>query len=138
MFVSLCSFFFFFKQKTAYEMRISDWSSDVCSSDLHQVLEQVREAAAACRLVLAAHAVPDVDRHDRRLVVLVHDHRKAVGLGELLVRDGDLCRIAAGVSEPPHGRAAAADGGRPGPDTDWWAGVAAGGKGHGNTSAGMN
>src|SRR3546814_3664892 len=30
--VVLC--FFFFKQKTAYEMRISDWSSDVCSSDL--------------------------------------------------------------------------------------------------------
>src|SRR3546814_9322543 len=32
----LCAylFFFFFKQKTAYEMRISDWSSDVCSSDL--------------------------------------------------------------------------------------------------------
>src|SRR3546814_1157851 len=29
-----CSLFFFFKQKTAYEMRISDWSSDVCSSDL--------------------------------------------------------------------------------------------------------
>src|SRR3546814_7649042 len=28
------SLFFFFKQKTAYEMRISDWSSDVCSSDL--------------------------------------------------------------------------------------------------------
>src|SRR3546814_14895470 len=28
------SYFFFFKQKTAYEMRISDWSSDVCSSDL--------------------------------------------------------------------------------------------------------
>src|SRR3546814_15583964 len=33
--VSVVSFvFFFFKQKTAYEMRISDWSSDVCSSDL--------------------------------------------------------------------------------------------------------
>src|SRR3546814_9635558 len=30
----MCSVFFFFKQKTAYEMRISDWSSDVCSSDL--------------------------------------------------------------------------------------------------------
>src|SRR3546814_7322851 len=30
----LIIFFFFFKQKTAYEMRISDWSSDVCSSDL--------------------------------------------------------------------------------------------------------
>src|SRR3546814_10292311 len=32
--VAVC--FFFFRQKTAYEMRISDWSSDVCSSDLHQ------------------------------------------------------------------------------------------------------
>src|SRR3546814_8903168 len=32
---SVC--FFFFKQKTAYEMRISDWSSDVCSSDLRAV-----------------------------------------------------------------------------------------------------
>src|SRR3546814_2024510 len=31
--------FFFFKQKTAYEMRISDWSSDVCSSDLHREAE---------------------------------------------------------------------------------------------------
>src|SRR3546814_5848317 len=37
-FVNMCVIlfcFFFFKQKTAYEMRISDWSSDVCSSDLH-------------------------------------------------------------------------------------------------------
>src|SRR3546814_6143730 len=36
MYYIKCSFlfFFFFKQKTAYEMRISDWSSDVCSSDL--------------------------------------------------------------------------------------------------------
>src|SRR3546814_2656151 len=33
LFISLL-FFFFFKQKTAYELRISDWSSDVCSSDL--------------------------------------------------------------------------------------------------------
>src|SRR3546814_9317026 len=32
--MSLALIFFFFKQKTAYEMRISDWSSDVCSSDL--------------------------------------------------------------------------------------------------------
>src|SRR3546814_1168888 len=30
----VCALVFFFKQKTAYEMRISDWSSDVCSSDL--------------------------------------------------------------------------------------------------------
>src|SRR3546814_10531825 len=32
--IALCKYFFFFKQKTAYEMRISDWSPDVCSSDL--------------------------------------------------------------------------------------------------------
>src|SRR3546814_9031542 len=32
--MSMCFAVFFFKQKTAYEMRISDWSSDVCSSDL--------------------------------------------------------------------------------------------------------
>src|SRR3546814_6754566 len=37
MYLNLC--FFFFKQKTAYEMRISDWSSDVCSSDLHAVVD---------------------------------------------------------------------------------------------------
>src|SRR3546814_9678540 len=42
-------FFFFFKQKTAYEMRISDWSSDVCSSDLRrcQAGREVERARAA-------------------------------------------------------------------------------------------
>src|SRR3546814_19051055 len=38
---------FFFKQKTAYEMRISDWSSDVCSSDLESALQQVLEETDA-------------------------------------------------------------------------------------------
>src|SRR3546814_3684678 len=42
----MCLLFFFFKQKTAYEMRISDWSSDVCSSDLDAFL-RFRDAAAA-------------------------------------------------------------------------------------------
>src|SRR3546814_3891979 len=47
MCLSLCLFFvvFFFKQKTAYEMRISDWSSDVCSSDLQDCHR--RQLAAA-------------------------------------------------------------------------------------------
>src|SRR3546814_3639193 len=40
----LLSFFFFFKQKTAYEMRISDWSSDVCSSDLNAASVSIRYA----------------------------------------------------------------------------------------------
>src|SRR3546814_16257147 len=51
MFVDL---FFFFKQKTAYEMRISDWSSDVCSSDLEQVTLDA---------IVAAFGVDRGDRH---------------------------------------------------------------------------
>src|SRR3546814_1327801 len=46
--------FFFFKQKTAYEMRISDWSSDVCSSDLavvHLVDVVARQDDDVLRLV---------------------------------------------------------------------------------------
>src|SRR3546814_5201010 len=43
----LC-YFFFFKQKTAYEMRISDWSSDVCSSDLKE-RDQFRHPAETIR-----------------------------------------------------------------------------------------
>src|SRR3546814_4634056 len=39
--------FFFFKQKTAYELRISDWSSDVCSSDLFRQIKTVGRQAAA-------------------------------------------------------------------------------------------
>src|SRR3546814_4763552 len=39
--------FFFFKQKTAYEMRISDWSSDVCSSDLRQLLRRSARSGQA-------------------------------------------------------------------------------------------
>src|SRR3546814_5916517 len=48
MFGYLCLCFFFFKQKTAYEMRISDWSSDVCSSDLG-ALAKLAKIEVACR-----------------------------------------------------------------------------------------
>src|SRR3546814_5452323 len=63
--------FFFFKQKTAYEMRISDWSSDVCSSDLRIVamlphLSQARSARRQCLprdgpgpLAVRFRAIPD-------------------------------------------------------------------------------
>src|SRR3546814_16220902 len=43
--------FFFFKQKTAYEMRISDWSSDVCSSDLIARLGVLFDRARAGQLL---------------------------------------------------------------------------------------
>src|SRR3546814_1780526 len=53
-------FFFFFKQKTAYEMRISDWSSDVCSSDLHamRLIGMDRLACPARRQRLGRVALP--------------------------------------------------------------------------------
>src|SRR3546814_3877674 len=42
--------FFFFKKKTAYEMRISDWSSDVCSSDLvREIIDASRYSAVSAR-----------------------------------------------------------------------------------------
>src|SRR3546814_19502900 len=46
-------FFFFFKQKTAYEMRISDWSSDVCSSDLRALQTTDDHATNHCRFTKA-------------------------------------------------------------------------------------
>src|SRR3546814_10618770 len=49
-------FFFFFKQKTAYEMRISDWSSDVCSSDLRSTMtssSKIRYVISARILIIA-------------------------------------------------------------------------------------
>src|SRR3546814_9137755 len=57
--------FFFFKQKTAYEMRISDWSSDVCSSDLICPLKLVHNPSASelisadkCVSLLSIRQVP--------------------------------------------------------------------------------
>src|SRR3546814_9768551 len=62
-----CWLFFFFKQKTAYEMRISDWSSDVCSSDL-----------------LADDAVDGAGGHPQRHVAVgVHRAEPLVDPGEL-------------------------------------------------------
>src|SRR3546814_3877743 len=58
MFVVFVSVFFFFKQKTAYEMRISDWSSDVCSSDLPVLAVHARGGLLHDRL-----RVDDADRH---------------------------------------------------------------------------
>src|SRR3546814_19535369 len=55
----MCLAFCFFKQKTAYEMRISDWSSDVCSSDLTNV-----NTASAAEL----DAVPGLNGHGPEIV----------------------------------------------------------------------
>src|SRR3546814_16872626 len=60
-------FVFFFKQKTAYEMRISDWSSDVCSSDLTPYYlmpddEVAQEAFAVIREAMAATDTVGISR----------------------------------------------------------------------------
>src|SRR3546814_5024189 len=70
-------FVFFFKQKTAYEMRISDWSSDVCSSDLH-----------ACLQALA----------QRPRFVLVH--RRRPGLRLITGQDAEQDILARAVHQP--------------------------------------
>src|SRR3546814_13825641 len=55
MFIYFLIVFFFFKQKTAYEMRISDWSSDVCSSDL---VRGKRKNPMATHATASAPALP--------------------------------------------------------------------------------
>src|SRR3546814_1790919 len=52
--------FFFFKQKTAYEMRISDWSSDVCSSDLMRLLQNHQVPELAHKLGMS---IDDLKQH---------------------------------------------------------------------------
>src|SRR3546814_10165368 len=54
--------FFFVKQKTAYERRISDWSSDVCSSDLFDSIEEVNELLDT----LVQGLWNDLTRHQKR------------------------------------------------------------------------
>src|SRR3546814_14878276 len=61
---------FFFKQKTAYELRISDWSSDVCSSDLCNHHRVIVSEAKQSRAVTARSGLP------RRLRLLAMTSRK--------------------------------------------------------------
>src|SRR3546814_1100782 len=62
-----CFMFFFFKQKTAYEMRISDWSSDVCSSDLGGEVD-LYERAYALRMPLILKGPTGCGRSEERRV----------------------------------------------------------------------
>src|SRR3546814_2112858 len=60
--------FFFFKQKTAYEMRISDWSSDVCSSDLLRRTHRPARRRPRRAARVAGPCVPAARRLDRGAV----------------------------------------------------------------------
>src|SRR3546814_2731603 len=86
--------FFFFKQKTAYEMRISDWSSDVCSSDPLEQLERftlvfllgllLRITAQMNALAQIIHArevfLPDLVKHGQHHVLFQMAHHFAADL----------------------------------------------------------
>src|SRR3546814_7241073 len=74
-------FFFFFKQKTAYEMRISDWSSDVCSSDLVHHRQKARGEEETHRIV----AIPPLGQR------ILHPGKGAVAArAEQADRDGQI------------------------------------------------
>src|SRR3546814_15894216 len=83
-------FFFFFKQKTAYEMRISDWSSDVCSSDLGGdpglvVLDHVGRRRVLVERAGLVLLDPDADQVARDVVTLRQTVQRLAG--EKLLRD---------------------------------------------------
>src|SRR3546814_17165263 len=67
-------FFFFFKQKTAYEMRISDWSSDVCSSDLADLIVLVGSNTAWCHPIVYQRI--QAARRQRGTTLVVVDPRR--------------------------------------------------------------
>src|SRR3546814_10099728 len=95
--------FCFFKQKTAYEMRISDWSSDVCSSDLaargrDQHLRLEHEA-------LAGHVVERVHRaRIQALAALAVDHAETAAPADApvaeVVADATVHRLRRALAQP--------------------------------------
>src|SRR3546814_6461769 len=80
-------FFFFFKQKTAYEMRISDWSSDVCSSDL--MASSSRSYRLMFERLLEAMSERDACRKMVELLSMAHERACEAELADLLAQDLD-------------------------------------------------
>src|SRR3546814_8291922 len=99
-------FFFFFKQKTAYEMRISDWSSDVCSSDLAANVARQEPAAGKPRagvdggIAIAKKHIGAARRHFpfrtgfNVIAIVVDDAKLDAGAQSALGRHADIQRIA--------------------------------------------
>src|SRR3546814_11062625 len=86
--------FFFFKQKTAYEMRISDWSPDVCSSDLR--LQQVAGLNVECAVGFVHQQRVGLDRQGPRdSHALLHAAAELVWVGMFEARQADQVDVVA-------------------------------------------
>src|SRR3546814_1175953 len=92
------SVFFFFKQKTAYDMRISDWSSDVCSSDLRGASDFLEKPFEANQLVLVVTRATETERLRRENETL----RSKVGLRSEERRVGKECVSTCRSRWTPH------------------------------------
>src|SRR3546814_3446329 len=79
--------FFFFKQNTAYEMRISDWSSDVCSSDLARGHQEFAGFTRRDQLVDEAAIVVEIGVRLRNRVLLLFHRRQIDDVGRHLAVD---------------------------------------------------
>src|SRR3546814_9036405 len=77
-------FFFFFKQKTAYEMRISDWSSDVCSSDLHVIRTTDVDRMVALRIATGRHHRGQMHHAARPVAAEQRDQRRIADIAGLV------------------------------------------------------
>src|SRR3546814_2839854 len=85
-------FFFFFKQKTAYEMRISDWSSDVCSSDLKRKERKPHEEPCNRAVLAVSHRSREAEAARHRLgpgraVVVVRRAERPQQIGRASCRE---------------------------------------------------
>src|SRR3546814_11776023 len=95
LFCFLLIFFFFLKQKTAYEMRISDWSSDVCSSDLSSAMAEIEELAGHERVRAIGETGLDYFRTGADGIAAQHDSfRRHIDLAKrldktLMIHDRD-------------------------------------------------
>src|SRR3546814_1972312 len=81
--------FFFFKQKTAYDMRISDWSSDVCSSDLRNVAQ-----IFIAELIDQNDAIANESNAGLLAMRLVNQMRRTDRFPGTRRRDQQLCTMA--------------------------------------------
>src|SRR3546814_11428099 len=97
--------FFFFKQKTAYEMRISDWSSDVCSSDLYKPDDRNSISLRSIYTIFTDDEARDNYRFDL-------DHREADLSNSLAA-----CTVTPNTAPPTSGYAHACIGNTPQNDT---------------------